>query len=112
MNRRSSKVALSATFLALAAAVGTTIAGCSSTQDTAYCGDEQRTILPAEECEDDDGGAFIYVGSYGGSTYRTGDRLPSGGQKVAAGNSSGRSNLGLPARGGFGGNGAKVSSGG
>lgn len=114
MSRRSSKVTLSTAFLALAATVGAgTLAGCGSDSDT-YCGDDQGYVLPAEECEDDDGAGFIYMGSYGGSRYKVGDKLPAvtGGQRVRANDSAGRSRIGIPARGGFGGNGGRVSSGG
>ncbi|MFG3710822.1 hypothetical protein [Micromonospora sp. NPDC047730] len=117
MSKRSSTVKLSTAFLALAATVGASaLAGCSTgPDDRAYCGDDDRQVLAAEECEDDDTVGVIYVGPYvgdgDGRRYKVGDRLPttSGERKVQANDGTGRTRVGLPARGGFGGNGAAVN---
>lgn len=112
--KRSRRVQLSSSFLALGAMLAASVAGCSSEPDQAlYCGDEDRYVLEAEECEDDDDIGFIYIGQYGG--YQSGQRLPDlgpGATRVRASDSAARAKAGLPARGGFGGNGKAFSIGG
>lgn len=109
---RSSTVMLSATFLALPLA----LTACEDQDEyTLYCGDEERYVVEAENCErddDDDDNYFIYYGVWA-SNYRPGLQLAPNGFKgrVSATNATARGNLNIPPRGGFGGNGAKVSTG-
>lgn len=113
--KRSRNVTLSASFLALAATFATT-AACAEPEQVMYCGNEQRYIVEAAECEHDDPNNpyFIYYGHWGGYSYAPGAQLEqtnlSG--RVKASDSAARTKIGLPARGGFGGNGAKFSAGG
>ena len=106
---RSAQVPLSALFTSLAAVAA--ITGCANSDEppahTIYCGDEQRTVLPEQECDnnnDDDHyqSNFIYIGSYG--HHPVGSRLPvkAGEQRIAAMDSAARTRAGIPARGGFG----------
>lgn len=107
---RSTQVFLSAGFLGLVAS----LPGCASNQHTLYCGDEHRYVVEQSRCEGDGtDGAFIYWG-YWGYTAKPGHQLDQSGLKgrVASTDATARTNAGLPARGGFGGNGAKFSSGG
>lgn len=110
--RRTAKLTLSATFLALAAGLTT---ACSSEPDTqVYCADNEGYVLPETECEDDDDTGYIYVGTYVADhnrRYGIGERLPQSSttQTIKANSTSGRTSVGLPARGGFGGNGVTIS---
>lgn len=105
--KRSRSVALGATFVALAAS----LAACSA-EEVGYCGDEYGTVLPEDQCDGDDGGTFIYVGTY--AHHVPGERLDTGraSARVPSNDPQARTGVGLPARGGFGGNGAAISSGG
>jgi len=107
---RSAKVALSTGFITLAASVA---AACGMNDETLYCGDEHRYVVEEENCENDDDGHngtyFIYHGRWP-SDVKPGKQLPSNGLsgRVKATDSSARTNLGIPARGGFGGNGSAL----
>lgn len=109
--KRSRNVTLSASFLGLAAALTTGAAGCNVEDSTMYCGNEQRYIVESSECERDDSPYFIYYGKWSGYSYAPGSQLaqsPLEG-RVKAGDPAARTKAGLPARGGFGGNGAKFT---
>ena len=108
---RSKQVVLSSTFLALPAMIA--LAGCASPDDVQYCGDEHRYVIEEKRCEDGSSGSFIYYG-YWSNTAKPGQQLDSGGLKgrVVANDPAARTKVGLPARGGFGGNGAKFGGGG
>lgn len=124
--KRSKNVPLSAAFAATIAAT-LALTGCSDdgdgdgdgTEYQTYCATEQdRKIVDPQYCDgegddDDDFDTFIYMGNYG-SRYNVGQSLPMskggvGERKVSPMNSAQRTSAGLPARGGFGGNGSKLS---
>lgn len=114
MRKRSRNVALGASFTALAATLATGAAGCASSNQVTYCGNEQRYIVEATECEKDDSSYFIYYGYWGDYRYAPGAQLSQNALegRVKANDPTARTKIGLPPRGGFGGNGAKFSSGG
>lgn len=107
---RSKTINLSAAFLALPAIAG--LSACESSEVT-YCGDEHRYVVEATNCESDSSTHFIYWG-YWSTNVQPGAQLSQDGLKgrVSAADSVARTKVGLPARGGFGGNGAAYSSGG
>lgn len=94
------------TFVTLAA----TVAACGSDSETVYCGNEDRAILAEAECESNTDGSYIYVGNYPGNYY-VGEILPKRetNTRVKSNNTEGRTKLGIPARGGFGGNGSTLA---
>lgn len=104
---RSRKVFLSATFTALALAAAT---GCSTSEETLYCGDDERQIYTADNCDGDDNSYFIYYGSYGQS-YGVGQQLPNDGKRINSTDRAAREKIGIPPRGGFGGTGSKLTGG-
>lgn len=110
--KRSRNVTLSTAFLGLAATLATT-AACAQADEVAYCADEQRYIAESAECERDDPNNpyFIYYGYWGGYRYGPGSQLDQSRLqgRVKAGDATARTKAGLPARGGFGGNGAKFT---
>lgn len=111
--KRSKTVTLSASFTTLAATLATT-AACATPEQSLYCADEHRYIVEATECERDDSSSpyFIYYGHWGGYNYSPGAQLKQNGLtgRVKASDPAARSSAGLPARGDFGGNGAKLTS--
>lgn len=116
--KRSKSVVLGPAFLALAAAVAS---GCGSSNDDPdvmyrYCADEQRRVVDEDYCEPpayDDTNTmypyFIHTMASGG--YRRGDFLPAQKQLgvARATSPSQRVSIGVPARGGFGGNGSTMA---
>lgn len=107
MRMRSKTVALSATFLGLAASV----AACVQESQTTYCGDEHRYVVEANRCDGHDETVFIYHG-YWNDNYRPGMQLNTSGMygdasgRILSTDQEARAKAGLPRVGGFGGNGA------
>lgn len=111
---RGGHVALSAAFTTLVALVATTLTGCDEPEAelVAYCGTSDRVIIEATECEDDDDDiGVIYIAHRDARTRRVGDSLTDAHvtASVSASDATGRARLGLPARGGFGGNGVALT---
>lgn len=134
--RRTKQITLSGTFLAMAAMSSVGLTGCSDSEEQqAYCGDENGTVVEDTKCDDDvdavsssddddnDGHdysrththALNYIYLVPSNThYRIGQTIPkpkSGWTRAVASNPAQRTSLGLPGRGGFGGNGARLSGG-
>ncbi|MEV8505746.1 hypothetical protein AB0368_13080 [Actinoplanes sp. NPDC051475] len=113
----SRSVALTSTFLLLAAG-GT--AACDNGNDYQdegfYCADENGVIVDEDYCDDDNngggglgGGFFIWHSSGYRSGYPVGSRLPSGGSKFAYNDKAARSSFGLPSSGKIGNGTVKTS---
>jgi hypothetical protein len=100
----SRSVALTSTFLLLAAG-GTAACDSSNEVDEGfYCATDDGTIVDEDYCDDDDrngggGGFFIWHSSGYRSGYPVGSRLPSGGSKFAYNDKAARSRFGLPSSG-------------
>lgn len=116
--KRSKSVVLGPAFLALAAAVASGCGGGDDDPDRLYryCADEQRRVVDEDYCEppvyDDTNTVypyFIHTMTSGG--YREGQALPVQKQHgvARATSPSQRAAIGVPARGGFGGNGATMA---
>ncbi|WP_106125913.1 hypothetical protein [Pseudosporangium ferrugineum] len=112
----SRSVALTSTFLLLAA--GGTAAcdnGNEYHDEGFYCADENGVIVDEDYCDDDynggggGGGFFIWHSSGYRSGYPVGSRLPAGGSKFAYNDKSSRSKFGLPSSGKIGNGTVKTS---
>lgn len=110
MRKRSTSVTLSAAFLGLAASLPT-LGACAQESQTTYCGDEHRYVVESNRCDGSDSTVFIYHGFWNTSV-KPGQQLSESGMysdasgRVRASDADARTKAGLPARGGFGGNGA------
>lgn len=106
---RSTTVVLSSGFLGLAAS----LTACGADEQVLYCGDDRRYVIEETRCHGDEANVYIYHG-YWRSDVAAGRQLWDQGVegRVVATDTAARERLGIPARGGFGGNGAKFSSGG
>lgn len=112
MSRFGNRVQSAVTVPVLAAAaVGfLTACGADTVEDEGptevYCADQDGVVVDDDLCEDDahaGGTHFLYVGSFGGNTYRTGDRIPSrylsGSARIRPGDAAARRGAGLPGTG-------------
>lgn len=119
---RRGRVTLSSAFIALAAATSVTLTGCTDPESEVqtYCGDVEQNVLPEDRCDGDDdpsSAGFIYIGHYFHTVdneerrYRVGERLPRAGRvtSMSSLDTTSRTSLGLPSRGGFGSNGATIA---
>lgn len=107
-------------FLVLTAATALTsavaLAACARDSQVLYCADEHRYVVEASRCDGNDPNVFIYHG-YWGRDYRPGIQLNTSGLysdesgRIPANDRDARSRLGLPATGGYGGNGATFAGG-
>lgn len=110
--KRSRNIGMSVSFTVLAATLATGVTACGDDDQVMYCGDDQRYIVEEDKCEDNDPNTvyFIYYGYWGGYKYSPGKQLDqthfTG--RVKASDSAARKKLGLPERGGFGGNGNEL----
>lgn len=115
---RTRHIALSATFVALAAG-GT--AACDDAPDTVeethrfYCTSQDGTVVDEDNCDDDSdghGGMFLLWHSTSAPAgLSRGHKVPAGGQSFAYNDKAARTSWGLPATGRIGGNGVTTKVG-
>jgi hypothetical protein len=104
----SRRVALTSTFLLLAAGGTAACDNSREDQEGFYCADEYGTVVDEDNCDDDgnNGGGvgivplfFIWHSSSYRPGYAVGSKLPAGGSRFAYNDRAARSSFGLPATG-------------
>ncbi len=109
--RFSNRTVQAFTTVVLTSAAAGFLAGCGTETEAeeqqVYCADEQGRVVDEDYCDDGyrgGGSYFFFVGSFGGNSYRAGDRIPgrylSGGvTRISPGDTAARQRAGLPGSG-------------